>query len=42
MGHSQMSDTCYYIHLIPELLAEMSGQKYGNLPDLLPEVEEDE
>jgi len=42
MGHSQMSDTCYYIHLIPELLAEMSGQKYGNFPDLLPEVEEDE
>lgn len=42
MGHSQISDTCYYIHLIPELLAEISGQKYGNFADLLPEVEADE
>jgi integrase/recombinase XerD len=42
MGHSQISDTCYYIHLIPELLTEMSGQKYGNSADLLPEVEVDE
>jgi site-specific recombinase XerD len=36
MGHSQISDTCYYIHHIPELLTEMSGQKYGNSADLLP------
>jgi integrase len=38
MGHSQLSDTCYYIHLIPELLAEMSGVKYNSFENLLPEV----
>ena len=38
MGHSQLSDTCYYIHLIPELLAEMSGVKYASFENLLPEV----
>lgn len=42
MGHSQISDTCYYIHLIPELLVDMSGKRYGDFANLLPEVEVDE
>lgn len=38
MGHSELSDTCYYIHLIPKLLAEMSGVKYDAFESMLPEV----
>ncbi len=38
MGHAQLSDTYYYIHLVPGLLEEMSGFKFSYAEDLLPEV----
>lgn len=42
MGHSQLSDTFYYIHLVPGLLEEMSGFAFSAAESLLPEVEADE
>ena len=42
MGHEQLSDTYYYIHLVPGLLESMSGESYTAFAELLPEVEEDE
>ncbi len=38
MGHTQLSDTYYYVHLVPGLLEEMSGFKFSYAEDLLPEV----
>ena len=38
MGHAQLSDTYYYIHLIPSLLEEMSGFTFSSAETLLPEV----
>lgn len=42
MGHAQLSDTYYYIHLVPGLLEEMSGFAFSSSEALLPEVETDE
>lgn len=42
MGHAQLSDTYYYIHLVPGLMEEMSGFKFASAEMLLPEVEADE
>jgi len=42
MGHAQLSDTYYYIHLVPELFADMSGLDFSKYESLLPEVESDE
>lgn len=42
MGHAQISDTYYYIHLVPGLLKTMSGKDYAAFAKLLPEVEADE
>ncbi|MBR0600636.1 tyrosine-type recombinase/integrase [Sinanaerobacter chloroacetimidivorans] len=42
MGHSQLSDTYYYIHLVPELFTAMSGLDFTKYESLLPEVEIDE
>lgn len=42
MGHAQLSDTHYYIHLIPNLLKEMSGFDFSAAEALLPEVRIDE
>jgi len=39
MGHVQLSDTYYYIHLVPGLLESMSGFDFAAFADLLPEVE---
>ena len=39
MGHSQLSDTYYYIHLVPEQLKMMTGIDFTRYEDLLPEVE---
>lgn len=39
MGHAQLSDTYYYIHLVPGLLEEMSGFAFSSAEVLLPEVE---
>lgn len=39
MGHAQLSDTYYYIHLVPGLMEEMSGLNFSSAEMLLPEVE---
>lgn len=39
MGHAQLSDTFYYIHLVPEQLRTMSGLDFSKYEALLPEVE---
>lgn len=38
MGHAQLSDTYYYIHLVPGLLEGMSGFAFSPAEALLPEV----
>lgn len=38
MGHEQLSDTYYYIHLIPAMLEHMSGFDFSTLEHLIPEV----
>lgn len=42
MGHAQLSDTYYYIHLVPGLLEEMSGIAFSYSETFLPEVRTDE
>jgi len=42
MGHAQLSDTYYYIHLVPGLFEEMADFDYSSSENLLPEVESDE
>jgi integrase len=42
MGHAQLSDTHYYIHLVPGLFEKMTGFDYSASEHLLPEVECDE
>lgn len=42
MGHTQLSDTYYYIHLVPGLLEEMSGFAFSSAEVFLPEVGNDE
>jgi integrase len=42
MGHEQISDTYYYIHLVPGLFEKMTGFDYSASDRLLPEVECDE
>jgi hypothetical protein len=39
MGHAQLSDTFYYIHLVPEFFETMSGMDFHSFEKLLPEVE---
>jgi len=39
MGHSQFSDTCYYIHLVPEQFQATSGIDLSLFEELLPEVD---
>jgi integrase len=39
MGHAHMSDTYYYIHLVPRQLEAMSGYDFSKYEALLPEVE---
>lgn len=38
MGHAQLSDTYYYIHLVPGLFEEISGFDFSVAETLLPEV----
>jgi hypothetical protein len=38
MGHSHISHTAYYIHLVPEFFAEMSGMDMNLYSSLIPEV----
>lgn len=42
MGHAQLSDTYYYIHLVPGLLEEISGFTFSSAEEFLPEVGTDE
>jgi len=42
MGHAQLSDTYYYIHLVPGLFETMAGFDYSASEHLLPEGECDE
>ncbi len=42
MGHAQLSDTHYYIHLVPGLFEQMTGFDFSSSEKLLPEVEDDE
>lgn len=39
MGHEQLSDTYYYIHLVPGLFEQMAGFDFSVSEALLPEVE---
>jgi len=41
MGHAEMSDTYYYIHLVPEQFRAMSGVELTRFEGLLPEVSYD-
>jgi len=38
MGHSKLTETFYYVHLVPGMLEEMSGFCYGSVADLFPEA----
>lgn len=40
MGHTKLTETFYYIHLVPGMLEEMSGFCYGSVASLFPEVAE--
>ncbi len=39
MGHARLSDTYYYIHLVPEQLKTVSGLDFKKYESLLPGVE---
>lgn len=38
MGHTKLTHTLYYVHLVPGMLEKMSGFSYGSVDDLFPEV----
>ncbi len=38
MGHSTLTETFYYVHLVPGMLEEMAGFRYGAVTDLFPKV----
>ena len=42
MGHAQLSDTYYYIHLAPDIFKEMSGFEDNEFDRLIPEVTDDD
>ena len=42
MGHAQLSDTYYYIHLVPGLFEEMTEFDDSASNNLIPEVDENE
>ena len=42
MGHAQLSDTYYYIHLVPDAFKSMSGFDDSKLNVLIPEVNGDD
>lgn len=39
MGHAHLSQTAYYIHLVPEFFPQMAQLDLSRFSDLLPEVE---
>ena len=42
MGHAQITDTYYYIHLVPEQLITLAGVDFSSYESLLPEADYDE
>jgi len=42
MGHTNFTDTAYYIHLLPENLIRSTAIDWSRFSDLIPEVIEDE
>ncbi|MCD2346147.1 tyrosine-type recombinase/integrase [Clostridium guangxiense] len=40
MGHAQLSDTAYYIHLVPEFFPQMAQMDINKFECLIPEVEQ--
>ena len=38
LGHAQLSDTAYYIHLVPGIFEGMAGFDFSSRESLLPEV----
>jgi len=38
MGHSQITETFYYIHLVPGMLESMSGFRYDSMADIFPKA----
>jgi integrase len=42
MGHTQLSDTAYYIHLLPERLARTPSVDWARMNSLIPEAARDE
>jgi integrase len=42
MGHSQLTDTFYYIHLVPEQIQTLAGIDISRYENLLPEAEYDD
>ena len=38
LGHAQLSDTAYYIHLVPGIFESMTSFDFSKREDLLPEV----
>lgn len=42
MGHAHLSQTAYYIHLVPEIFPTLSGLDWERFSKLIPEVAEDE
>ena len=41
MGHTQFSSTAYYIHLVPDFFADMSGMDLNAFGGLIPEVSDE-
>ena len=39
MGHTELSGTAYYIHLLPENLVKSAGIDWNSFTDILPEVD---
>ena len=42
MGHSQLQNTLYYLHFLPELFSDMAGFDFEQFSEIIPEVSEDE
>ena len=40
MGHTKITETFYYIHLIPGMFEAISGFKYESVADIFPKAVE--
>jgi len=38
MGHSSLSETAHYIHLLPENLVKSAGIDWASFDEMIPEV----